>query len=522
MCKKCYVTTPIYYASGKVHIGNSYSTVVCDAFARFNRQMGNDTFYLTGMDEHGQKIEEAANSKGVSPQEFVNKIGKDTSDLWKNLKITNDDFIRTSEERHYKVVQKLFEKLLENDDIYLGEYEGDYCVPCEAFFTKTQLNEDGTCPDCGRPTTKVKEESYFLRLKKYEKRLLDFINDNPEFIKPESRKNEVISFIESGLEDLCVSRTSYKWGIPVLSNPKHVIYVWIDALLNYVTALGYSTDNDELFDRLWLNNKNIYHVIGKDILRFHAVYWPILLMALDIPINFQLIVHGWILMKEGKMSKSKGNMVYPNDVVDDYGLDSLRYYLIKEMPLGNDGLFSWDRFIERYNVELANDLGNLVSRSISMINKYFNGKVTKPTRSFSSFDTDFEEVIEKGINDTIENFKNFEFQNGLTSLWTIVRRANKYIDETTPWVLAKDEKNVDELNSVMYHLYEAIRVVAILVSSIMIDASELIIDELNAKENSAFNDLHYGKTKEATVTDKPIVLFKRLDAQKELEKHINN
>lgn len=520
MSKNCYITTPIYYASGKVHIGNSYSTIACDTFARYHRLKGDNTYFLTGMDEHGQKIENVAKDKGVTPQEFVNKIAKETQELWKNLKVTNNDFICTSEERHTKVVQDIFEQLLAQDDIYLGHYEGDYCVPCEAFFTKTQLNEDGTCPDCGRKTIKVQEESYFLRLKKYEKQLLDYIKKHDDFIQPASRKNEVISFIEQGLEDLCVSRTSFKWGIPVKSNPKHVIYVWIDALSNYITALGYGSDDPSKFNELWLNNEQLYHVIGKDILRFHAIYWPIMLMALNIPINFKLYVHGWILMKEGKMSKSVGNIVYPMDVVNEYGLDSLRYYLVKEMPLGNDGLFSWDRFIERYNVELANDLGNLVSRSISMINKYFDSIVTKPNKQYFDVDADIENVIINAVEKTMVNFDNFEFQNGLNELWNIVRRANKYIDETAPWVLAKDETKKEELNDVMYHLYEAIRIVAILVNPVMPDASNIILEELGIEEEDRiFDNLKYGYTEKAEVTKTPIVLFKRLDVQKELAKY---
>ena len=520
MSKNCYITTPIYYASGKVHIGNSYSTIACDTFTRYHRLKGDDTYFLTGMDEHGQKIENAALKNNVTPQEFVDKIAKETQELWKNLKVTNDDFICTSQERHLTVVQDIFEQLLAQDDIYLGHYEGDYCVPCEAFFTKSQLNEDGTCPDCGRPTIKVKEESYFLRLKKYSDRLLNYIKENPEFIQPASRRNEVVSFIEQGLEDLCVSRTSFKWGIPVKSNPKHVIYVWIDALSNYITALGYGSKDPSKFEKYWLNNDQVYHVIGKDILRFHAIYWPIMLMALNIPIKFRLYVHGWILMKEGKMSKSVGNIIYPMDVVNEYGLDSLRYYLIKEMPLGNDGLFSWDRFIERYNVELANDLGNLVSRSISMINKYFDGKVVKPSQKYFDVDNDIEDVIESALHKVPVCFDNFEFQNGLNELWTIVRRANKYIDETSPWVLAKDENAKEALNSVMYHLYEALRLTAILVSPVMPDASNIILEELGANDsNKTFDSLKYGLTEEAVVTKTPIVLFKRLDVQKELAKH---
>ena len=350
--KTCYVTTPIYYASGNVHIGNSYTTLACDAFVRFNRLRGRDTFYLTGMDEHGQKIENAAKSLGRAPQEHVNIIAEETKALWKELNIDFDDFIQTSEERHVLVVQKIFEKLLKSGDIYLGKYEGDYCVYDEAFFTKTQLNSDGTCPDCGRPTTKVQEECYFLNLKKYQQKLLDYIRENPDFIQPETRKNEVVSFVERGLEDLAISRTTFKWGVPVLSNPRHVVYVWIDALSNYISALGYLAEDDSKFKKYWLEGDEVVHVIGKDILRFHAVYWPIMLLALGVPIRFKLYVHGWVLMKEGKMSKSKGNVIYPRDVINRYGLDSLRYYLLREMPLGNDCIFSYDKFIEKYNVDL--------------------------------------------------------------------------------------------------------------------------------------------------------------------------
>ena len=401
--KTCYVTTPIYYSSGNVHIGNSYTTIACDVFARYYRFKGYDTFYLTGMDEHGLKIEEAAKKAGKDPQDFVNQIAKETKLLWKELNISNDDFIQTSELRHTKVVQQIFEQLLQNGDIYLGYYEGDYCVSCEAFFTKTQVGEEGICPDCGKPTRKVKEESYFLRLKKYSARLLKHIADNPDFIQPESRRNEVVSFVEQGLEDLCVSRTSFKWGIPVLSNPKHVVYVWIDALCNYITALGYGTNNPALFEKYWLKGDTVAHVVGKDILRFHAIFWPIILMALNIPLNFKLYVHGWVLMKEGKMSKSVGNIVFPRDVTSRYGLDSLRYYLVREMPLGNDCLFSYDRFVERYNTDLANDLGNLVSRTIAMINKYFKGYVVKPEQILNPISVE----LSKLANETIEKYQDY-------------------------------------------------------------------------------------------------------------------
>lgn len=516
MKKTCYVTTPIYYASGNVHIGNSYSTIVCDCFARYNRLKGNDTFFLTGMDEHGLKIEEAAKKQGLTPQELVDKVASSTKELWKNLDITNDDFIRTSEVRHTKVVQQIFETMLANGDIYLGKYEGDYCVSCEAYFTKTQLGEGGTCPDCGKPTRKVQEESYFLNLKKYSQRLLEFIEGNPDFIQPESRRNEVISFIKQGLEDLCVSRTSFKWGIPVLSNPKHVVYVWIDALSNYITALGYGTGNDSLYKKFWENGDEVVHVVGKDILRFHAIYWPIMLMALNVPIKYKLYVHGWFLMKEGKMSKSTGNIVYPMDVVNRYGLDSLRYYLIREMPLGNDSIFSYDRFIEKFNTDLANDLGNLVSRTIAMINKYFSGSVSVSKKNYFEYDSDLEKVLKDTIEKYNDSFTNFRFQNGLNEVWNLIGRTNKYIDETAPWVLAKDENQKEVLNDVMYHLYESIRNIAIMISPVIPQTSEKIFEYLNTTLKG-FNDLGFGKVESAKVIEKAEVLFKRLDVEKELE-----
>lgn len=516
--KTCYVTTPIYYASGNVHIGNSYTTIACDAFARFNRLRGRDTFYLTGMDEHGQKIENAAKSLGRNPQDHVNIIAEETKSLWKELNIEYDDFIQTSEERHVRVVQKIFEKLLESGDIYLGKYEGDYCVYDEAFFTKTQLNPDGTCPDCGRPTTKVQEECYFLNLKKYQQQLLDHIRENPDFIQPETRKNEVVSFVERGLEDLAISRTTFKWGVPVLSNPKHVVYVWIDALSNYISALGYLAKDDSKFKKYWLEGDEVVHVIGKDILRFHAVYWPIMLMALGVPVRFKLFVHGWVLMKEGKMSKSKGNVIYPRDVINRYGLDPLRYYLLREMPLGNDCVFSYDKFIEKYNVDLANDLGNLVSRTISMINKYFGGVVKRPEKTYFPEDEDLRKVAEESITVYLNSFANFRLQNGIVAVWNLVNRTNKYIDETTPWLLFKDDARREALNSVMYHLFESIRLIALMVTPVIPDSAEIIFKELGL-EKTDFSALKFGITEESKVAEKVKPLFQRLDLEAEMKYH---
>lgn len=514
---KCYVTTPIYYASGRVHIGNAYTTVACDVFARFERMMGKDVLYLTGMDEHGQKIQEAAEKNNIAPRAFVDNIALETKKLWQNLHVSYDDFIRTSEERHEKVVEELFEQMLASDDIYLGTYQGDYCVSCEAFFTKTQLGENNTCPDCGKPTRLVAEESYFLRLKKYEKQLLKFIDDNPDFIQPVTRRNEVVSFIQSGLEDLCVSRTSYDWGIKVKSNPRHVIYVWIDALCNYITALGYGSSDDSKYQDYWVNNDKIYHVIGKDILRFHAVYWPIMLMALKLPINFKLLVHGWIMMKDGKMSKSRGNTVYPSDIYERYGIDALRYYLTKELPLGNDGLFTPERFVERFNSDLANDLGNLLSRTISMINKYDGGIIPQNPGIVTAFDEDLEKVIRTNYLEYVTEFDSFMLQNALTKTWTIINRANKYIDETMPWALAKDPKKAKELESVLYHLAETLRIVGNMVAPILVESAPKIRLALGlTTEYDNLKTLAYGYDYSNKVAEKIDPLFRRLDMAEEV------
>ena len=518
MCEKCYVSTPIYYASGKIQIGNSYTTVACDTYARYNRQMGRKTFFLTGMDEHGQKIEEAAKKANIEPQKFVDNVAEETKALWKTMHIDYDYFVRTTDKNHEKVVSDIFERMLKNDDIYLGSYSGNYCVSCETFFTEKQLGEGGTCPDCGKPTKIISEESYFLRLKKYEKPLLEFIKNNPDFINPVTRRNEVISFIESGLEDLCVSRTSFNWGIKVDSNPKHVIYVWIDALFNYLTALGYDQKDNHNYEEFWLNNDRVLHVVGKDILRFHAIYWPIMLMALNIPIKFKLYVHGWILTKEGKMSKSRGNAVYPMDLINKYGVDSVRYYLAKELPLGNDGLFSYERFIERYNNELANDLGNLVSRTVSMVEKYFDGNVPHMLTSKTLFDDDLKNVATNAIAKTKENFEKFELQEAINETWILIRRVNKYIDETAPWVLAKDESKQDRLATVLYNLLESIRISAVLLHSFLPETAEKMFAYLNTKVTDLDSCDSFGNLEtDIHVVEKCEPLFARIDEKKFME-----
>jgi len=518
MNKTYYITTPIYYPSGKLHIGNTYTTVLCDALRRYKDLRGYDTFYLTGMDEHGKKIETVAEERGMAPIDHVNEMAEQTRALWDRLNISYDDFIRTTEKRHKTVVQKIFEQLLEQGDIYLGNYQGYYCIHCESFFTESQLEEGHACPDCGRETQQLEEESYFLKLSKYQDQLLEFIENNPDFITPQSRKNEVIAFIKQGLNDLSVSRTTFDWGIKVISNPKHVVYVWIDALSNYISALGYNTNDDALYQKYW-NGDEVVHVVGKDILRFHAIYWPIMLMALGVPVNFKLHAHGFYMMKEGKMSKSKGGVIYPDTLINHYGLDELRYFLLRELPHSGDGVFTPEGFIERINYDLANDFGNLLNRTISMINKYFDGAINENTNVEHEVDSELVNLMESTVETYRQNMESLRVSEAIRALWTLVSRTNKYIDETTPWILGKDSEQKDMLENVMYHLAESLRHIGILLKPILLDASESLFKQLGVdKDKQAWDSLSFGVQREFNVVKKPSPIFPRLDSDKEITK----
>lgn len=519
MKKTFYITTPIYYPSAKLHIGSAYTTVLCDTLKRYKALKGYDARFLTGMDEHGQKIEEAAKANQKSPKEHVDYISRLTQELWQLLKIENDDFIRTTEPRHEKVIAEIFERLKSTGDIYLGEYVGHYCIHDEAFFTPTQLLPGELCPDCGRKTELVKEETYFFRLSKYQAALLTYIEDHPDFIVPETRKNEVVQFIKSNLTDISVSRTAFSWGIPVKSDPKHVIYVWIDALFNYISALGYESADDHLYQKYWANGDEVVHVIGKDILRFHAVYWPAFLMALDLPIQFRLFVHGWYLMKDGKMSKSKGNVVYPEMLVNRYGLDAFRYFIIKELPYGNDGLFTPEDFVTKINTDLVNDYGNLVSRSITMANKYFLGTVKAQTHDhpLRVFESELEELSKEVAEGVQKNLDEFKLTNALFEISRLIARTNKLIDETLPWELAKQEKWRPALESVIYHLLEALRIATIWYRPFLIDTPAKVFDMLGVEpKNTEFASTGFGEKPVYHVTEKPAHLFPRLDPEKEV------
>ncbi|MFC6322741.1 methionine--tRNA ligase [Companilactobacillus baiquanensis] len=521
--KTFYITTPIYYPSGKLTIGNSYTTIAADTLARYKRNEGYDVFFLTGTDEHGLKIEQKAEAKHMQPQEYVDMMASDIKKLWKYLEISNDKFIRTTDDYHVKAVQKIVEQLIKQGDIYLGEYTGWYSVDDEEYFTESQLAEvyrdkegkviGGLAPS-GHEVQLVKEPSYFFKMSKYADRLLKYYEDNPTFIEPEIRKNEMINnFIKPGLEDLAVSRTTFKWGVPIPSDPKHVVYVWVDALLNYITALGYKSDDDSLFKKYWPANVQF---VGKEIVRFHTIYWPIILMALGIDLPKQVFGHGWLLMKDGKMSKSKGNVVYPEMLVSRYGLDSLRYYLMRAMPFGNDGVFTPEDYVDRINYDLANDLGNLLNRTVSMINKYDGGKIVS-IDTLTDFDKDLEKTAKDTIEDYREHMDKFEFPEALASVWSFISRANKYIDETKPWVLAKDDAKKSELQSVLGHLAESLRLIAVLISPVMTQSPHKIFSQLGLNfENDAA--VEFGKTVVGrTVTDKPEPIFPRLDAEEEVQ-----
>ncbi|MEK5429320.1 methionine--tRNA ligase [Lysinibacillus sp. FSL R7-0073] len=515
--KTFYITTPIYYPSGKFHIGTAYTTVASDAIARYKRLRGYDVRFLTGMDEHGQKIQEKAAEAGKHPQDYVNEIAEAAKKLWALMDISYDDFIQTTQERHTKAVEKIFQKFLDNGDIYKGEYEGWYCTPCESFFTETQL-VDGNCPDCGRPVHKVKEESYFFNMKKYADRLLSYYEENLEFIEPESRKNEMINnFIKPGLEDLSVSRTSFDWGIKVPGDPKHVIYVWVDALTNYITSLGYLSDDETLFNKYWPAD---VHVVGKDIVRFHTIYWPIFLMALDLPLPKKIFAHGFIMMKDGKMSKSKGNVIYPEMLIERYGLDATRYFLLRELPFGSDGVFSPESFIERTNFDLANDLGNLLNRTISMINKYYDGIIPSENLQSTKFDAALKEQAESVRIKYEESMEKMQFSVVLADLWTLVSRTNKYIDETQPWVLAKEEADKPKLGTVMRNLAESLHQIAVMLQPFMTTTPKRMMEQLGLDDKFlAWDTIEtFGNTIPANikVVEKGIPIFPRLENEVEI------
>ena len=529
MTKTFYITTPIYYPSGKLHIGSAYTTIACDVLARYKRMMNYDVFYLTGLDEHGQKIQQRAEEAGITPQEYVDSMAVGVKDLWQLLDISYDKFIRTTDDYHEKVVAQVFERLLEKGDIYLGEYSGWYSVSDEEFFTESQLAEvyrdeegnviGGVAPS-GHEVELVSEESYFFKLSNYADRLTAFYKEHPEFIQPDGRMNEMLkNFIEPGLEDLAVSRTTFSWGVKVPSDPKHVVYVWIDALINYITALGYGQNEHGNFDLFWQNDKNheIIHMIGKDILRFHSIYWPIILMALDLPLPTRLVAHGWFVMKDGKMSKSKGNVIYPEMLVERFGLDPLRYYLMRSLPVGSDGTFTPEDYLARINYELANDLGNLLNRTVAMINKYFDGQVPAYIENVTDYDADLAKVVAENIEEFHKQMNAVDFPRALDAVWNIISRTNKYIDETAPWVLAKEDGDEEQLRAVMAHLAASLRVVAHLIQPFMMSTSNAIMEQLGLPVVFDLENLELsGFPENVTVISKGTPIFTRLDMDEEI------
>jgi methionyl-tRNA synthetase len=518
--KTFYITTPIYYPNSHLHIGHAYTTVAGDAMARYKRLRGYDVMYLTGTDEHGQKIQKSAEAAGKDPQTFVDEIVAGIQKLWGALDISYDDFIRTTEPRHKKVVQKIFQKLLDQGDIYLGEYEGWYCVPCESFFTDRQA-EGGKCPDCGRDIQKIKEKSYFFRMSKYVDKLLAFYEENPDFIQPESRKNEMIqNFIKPGLEDLSISRTTFDWGIPVASDPEHVVYVWLDALTNYITAIGYLSDDEEQrarFEKYWPAD---VHLVGKDIVRFHTIYWPIFLMALGLPLPKKVFGHGFFQVMGEKMSKSKGNVIDPIPLIERYGLDSVRYYLLREVPFGADGVFTPEAFVERANADLSNDLGNLLHRTLAMLNKYFDGVVPERVENATEHDQKLVEKARETVHKVEEAMEELQFSVALSAIWELVRFGNRYIEATQPWNLAKDEEKRSTLGSVLYHLLEELRMVSILIQPFMTQAPAKMWEQLGIEDANltTWDSLYtFGALKPGTKTKKGQPIFPRLDVKSEVE-----
>ena len=513
-----YLTTAITYTSGRPHIGNTYEIILSDAIARFKRAQGYDVFFQTGTDEHGLKIEEKAAAAGVSPQEFVDGIASDIRSNFNLMNISYDYFIRTTDEEHVKAVQKIFRKLYEQGDIYKGEYEGWYCTPCESFWTESQL-VDGNCPDCGRPVTKAKEEAYFFNMQKYADRLIQYIEEHPDFIQPESRRNEMLNnFLRPGLQDLCISRTTFKWGIPVDFDDRHVIYVWLDALTNYITSLGYDPyleKQPEAFEKYWPAT----HIIGKDILRFHTIYWPIFLMALGLPLPKKVFGHPWLLVGEGKMSKSKGNVIYAEDLAEAFGVDAVRYFCLHEMPYANDGTMTWDLMIERVNSDLANILGNLVSRTLSMSNKYFDGLVENDGPA-EAVDEDLKAVAEKTVENVEASMDSLHVADALDEIFVLLRRANKYVDETTPWILGREEATKPRLKVVLYNLLETLRIAGVLLENFMPETGKTILDLLNTENRSLNSIRHFGGLETGGHIAREVpVLFARIDAKKFMKEH---